>query len=171
MRFLNIIQKLRTATGLPCRECGGKGYVVDSGIAEFIEKNGLAHYQSASALMANEIHYGYLGSVPVGAWEWLGMSEDAAMDFATDVGHSHVLRSCPACNGQQNHDDALEAATDVIDRLIRNDRQRRSEWEASLTPEQLKASRTRKRHGRMHVAIRYAQQSRDFPDFDSEAAE
>lgn len=156
---MNMIEKMRKLVGLPCRECGGKGYVVDSDVSAFIEKNGLALYQAADTLMANEITYGGLGSIPIGAWEDLGLSEDQAMEFATEVGNSHKLHACGACNGQEDHPSPLKTATDVIKSLRANDRRRRAEWESKnkATPEARRNTRLR----RMAVAIRYAQQTDD----------
>lgn len=54
---MKIIQKLWIAAGLPCRTCGGKGYVVASDIDAFIKKNGLALYQAAD-MLAHRLSHG-----------------------------------------------------------------------------------------------------------------
>lgn len=123
------IQRLWNAVGLPCRECGGRGYVVDSDVAAFIDRNGLAQFQAATALMTNEIQYGGLGSLPVSAWEDLGLTEEAAMDFATEVGNCHVLHSCRSCHGQPNHTGALDAAMAVLNKHLWERQRAREEWE------------------------------------------
>jgi hypothetical protein len=152
---MKVVQKLWKVAGLPCWECGGKGYVVDADVARFIRKNGLALYQASEALMANEITYGGLGSIPIGAWEELGLSEDQAMEFATEVGYVHAFHACRVCKGQENHPWPLKTATDVINSLRANDRRRYAEREAKRTPKDIR----NRRLSRMAVAIRYAQQT------------
>lgn len=150
---MKIIAKLWNAAGLPCRTCGGKGYVVDADVAKFIERNGLAAFQAATAMMTNEELYGCLGSLPVCAWEELGMTEDAALDFCEGTGHVHVVHCCRSCNGQPNHPDPLGAAMEVIETWIERRRKDRAEWQSRQVPE----DRRRQRWNRMDAAIRYAQ--------------
>lgn len=172
MLRMTIIQKLWTLAGLPCRECAGKGYVVDAEVAAFIERNGLALYQASEALKSNEITYGGLGSIPIGAWEDVGLSEDQAEEFATEVSNVHVFHSCPSCKGQENHPSPLKAANSVIRSLQADDRRRHAEWKAGLTPEQFKDRLKNRMRWRMDVAIRYAQQPPSgFSSFENETAE
>ena len=151
MSNMKIIRKLWNSAGLPCRKCGGKGYVVDADVAKFIEQNGLAAFQAATALMTNEDMYGHLSSLSVCAWEDLGMTEDAAEDFCTGTGHVHVLHCCRSCNGQPNHSNPMGTAMAVIEKWIEQQRKDRAEWRARQTP----ADRRLNRHKRMASAIRY----------------
>jgi hypothetical protein len=135
--------------------------VVDSDIAAFIERNGLARYQAADTLMKNEITYGRLGSIPVDTWQEVGLPEDEAELFATDVAHSHTLHSCPECEGEKDHPSPLKMATEIIDTLYANDRQRRAEWLTVQTRE----TRQRRRRRRMATAIRYSESRRETDSF------
>lgn len=155
---MKIVHKLWSAAGLPCRECGGRGYVVDSGVAKFIAKNGLAAFQAADTLMMNEIHYGALGSIPVDTWQELGLPEDEAELFATEIGHVHKIHACRVCKGQADHPNPLQTATEIISTLRANDRRRWDKWAENLTPRQLREHSRARMRGRMDVAIRYAQQ-------------
>lgn len=150
---MKIIRKLFPGFSRPCPECGGKGYVVASDVAAFIERNGLAAFQAAETLMVNEIEYGGLGSIPVDTWQKVGLSEDEAEYFATDVGNGRILHSCPECEGQKDHDDALGLAKSIIRNLKANDRRRYAEWKASQTPDDRKQHRRR----RIVVAVQHAQ--------------
>ena len=152
-RFTGLVSKLLKATGLPCMECRGRGYVVDSDVDAFIRRNGLAAFQAAETLMINEIDYGDLGSIPVNAWQDVGLSEDEAELYVTEIGCSRTLNSCPTCHGQKNHDDALALATSIIRELKANDRRRYADWKAKQTPVDLKQRRRR----RMVVAVQRAQ--------------
>ena len=154
---MKIIQKLWTTAGLPCRTCHGKGYVVGSDVDAFIQRNGLAAFQAAETLMMNEIEYGQLGSIPVDAWEQVGLSEDDAELFATDIGNAGILHSCPSCKGQENHKDALGLATSIIRNLQANDRRRFAEWRAKQTP----LDRRKVRQRRMTVALQNAHLRRE----------
>lgn len=148
---MKIIAKLWVAAGLPCRTCAGKGYVVDSDVASFIAENGLTKYQAADTLMKNEDLYGELGSLPVCAWDELGLAEDQSNRFVCDVAHVHVLHSCPDCHGQPNHPACLAAAKVILNRWIEQRDRQRAEWKAQRTPEM----RQRWRRERMASAIRY----------------
>lgn len=150
---MKIIQKLFLTFSRPCSECGGKGYVVDSDVSAFIERNGLAAFQAAETLMVNEIEYGQLGSIPVDTWQKVGLSEQEAEYFATDLGCGRILHSCPECEGQKDHDDALGLATSIIRTMKANDRRRYAEWKASQTPDDRKQRRRR----RIAVALQHAQ--------------
>lgn len=130
---------------------------MDSDVVDFIGRNGLAAFQAADVLMRNEIGYGALGSIPVNTWMDVGLPEDEAEVFATDVGHVHLLHSCGACGGQKNHEDALGLATSIIRRLKTNDRKRYAEWKATRTSEGLK-ERVRRR---MVIAVQHAQLRRE----------
>ena len=107
--------------------------------------------------MMNEIEYGQLGSIPVDAWEQVGLSEDDAELFATDIGNAGILHSCPSCKGQENHKDALGLATSIIRNLQANDRRRFAEWRAKQTP----LDRRKVRQRRMTVALQNAHLRRE----------
>jgi hypothetical protein len=164
--MMKIVQRLWSVAGLPCRECGGKGYVIDRDIVAFIQRNGLAMYQVATTLMENEIHYGCLGSLPCVAWEDVGLSDDQIAAFL-EIAHCHVLHSCHTCRQQPNHPSPLSAATAVIAKWSERRGQERAAWEARQAPEDRRLNRRR----RMASAIRYAQTPKGFEDFDNEAAE
>ena len=151
MHTMKVIQKLWNAAGLPCRKCGGRGYVIDSDVSTFIAENGLAKYQAATTLMNNEDLYGELGSLPVCAWDEVGLTEDQSNKFVCDVAHVHVLHSCRDCHGQPNHPDSLDAAKTILNGWIEQRRKERAQWEAKRTPEM----RRRWRRDRMASAIRY----------------
>jgi hypothetical protein len=146
-----LIGKARKLLGLPCAECGGKGYVIDSDVADFIVHNGLAKYQAATTLMNNEDLYGELGSLPVCAWDELGLTEDQSNRFVCDVAHVHVLHACRSCNRLPNHPDALGAAKTILNRWIKERDRHRADWRARRTPEM----RRREMRERMASAIRY----------------
>ena len=126
MRFIDQVKtamKKRT-----CGQCGGKGYVVDRQVDEFIQKYGLATYQAATALMENEAAYGSLGSIPVSAWELVGVPPQGCVEFIQEAAHVHVLVACKACDRHQNHPDALGAATTAIEKLTANRHAAFQDW-------------------------------------------
>lgn len=126
---MSVANWVRKRLGLPCWECGGKGYVIDSEVADFIDRYGLATYQVANTLLSCEIDYGSLGSLKTGAWSDLGMSDEQVSDFFV-IAHSHEVISCNSCDVQPNHPTPLSAAKAVLNAWIAK-RDRRAEHQCS----------------------------------------
>jgi hypothetical protein len=149
---MDIIGRFFKLIGVPCRECGGKGYAVQRDVAEFIDRVGLAKWQAAKTLLANEPEYGALGSIPCTTWMAVGLSEQDAIEFVAEIGHLHTLWTCPVCHGQPAHPDPLSVATDIIADLKEDDRRRLAEWrktQTNLTPEERRQQRRQRMRRRM----------------------
>lgn len=126
MRFMDQVKtalKKRT-----CAQCGGKGYVVDRQVDDFIQKYGLDTYQVATTMMTNEDAYGGRGSLGVSAWEMVGLTPDASLDFSTEVGLVHVLRACKDCDRHKDHPMPLHSAMRAIETLIEQRQAKFGEW-------------------------------------------
>lgn len=130
MRFIDQVKtalKRRT-----CGQCGGKGYMVNRAVDEFIQKYGLDTYQVAATMMRNEEHYGRLGSLPVSAWELVGLSPEGSREFSTEVGLVHEFRACAACGKHKNHPTPLHTAMAAIEKLTA---ERKAEFQEFLAYE------------------------------------
>lgn len=87
--------------------------MIDADIVAYCTKHGLDTFQRANTLLANEIEYGHLGSLGMGAWNELGMTDEQVMEFF-DIAHASAIVTCPKCRANPGDPESLPKALAVI---------------------------------------------------------